>query len=121
MYAARLVKNDVIVVGFQLQEDCYAIYDSTVTVQMSNEWACEWLRIADDCTAFWVPYNAGDTLPIRAVTGGTMTNGDVIYIAKFASSGVFLIGHYMVDAQEARASMIDSIVTSTTMELLIIL
>ena len=121
MYAARLVKNDVIVVGFQLQEDCYAIYDSTVTVQMSNEWACEWLRIADDCTAFWVPYSAGDTLPIRAVTDGTMANGDVMYIAKFASSGVFLIGHYMVDAQEARANMIDSIVTSATMELLIVL
>ena len=121
VYAARLVKNNVIVVGFQVQEDCFAIYDSTVEIQMSHGWACEWLRIADDCTAFWVPYRAGDTLPTRVVTGDTMANDDVMYIAKFESDETFIVGHYTVDAQEARSNLIGSIVASTTMELLVIL
>ena len=129
---ARLTKNDITdiaVVGYQSNNYCYAGY-STIEVESIRgpEWACERLHIADDCTAFWVPYSAGDTLPTRAVTGGAMTTGgNVMYVTKFfaivyGTVQMSVIGHYTEEAQETRSSIGgDQKLTSATMELLVIL
>ena len=125
---ARLTQNDITIVGYQLDNNCYAGYFAIEVAARPGlvEWACERLRIADDCTAFWVPYSAGDTLPTRAVTGGVMRNeGRVVYVAKFFyivyGIQVSVIGHYIEQAQEARSTDGANKITSATMELLVIL
>ena len=44
---------------------------------------CDRLRIREGCTIFWVPYKAGEPLPLQAVIGSVMANGDVAYVVKF--------------------------------------
>ena len=120
---ARLEKNDVTYLGYENIDkgDCYASTPESSAVSTLGGFTCERLRMANDCTAFWVPYNAGDTLPTRAVAGGTMTNGDVMYVAKFHDGQRWLVGYYTVESQKAHSTFGVAYPTSATMELLIIL
>ena len=121
---ARLKKNNVTTLGYELLglRSCYASTpDSGKVNALIDKWKCERLRIVNGCTAFWVPYNAGQTLPARAVTGGAMTNGDVMYVAKFQSRSNLYCGYYTEEGQEAHATNTGSRIKSTRMELLVIL
>ena len=79
----------------------------------------ECLRIADDCTVFWVPYTAGDPLPATAVTGGIMVSGDVAYVIEFDSETVTVSGYYTEGATSA-VSTYHGMRISNTMMILVI-
>ena len=85
---------------------------------------CERLRIADDCTAFWIPYTAGDPLPTRVVTGGHMVDGEVAYVIKFdilhEGAPVTISGYYTEGAPQAVSAYLGRR-TSNTMTMLVIL
>ena len=55
-----------------------------IIVSSGSSAPCERLRIADSCTAFWIPYTAGDTLPARAIIDGRTASGEVAYVLKSA-------------------------------------
>ena len=120
---ARLKKNNVTTLGYEaLVGKCYASTpDSGKVHARTDGWTCERLRIVNGCTAIWVPYNAGETLPTRAVTGGAMTNGDVMYVAKLLIRSELFCGYYTEENQEAHATNTGHRVTSMRMELLVIL
>ena len=121
---ARMKKNNATGLGYEelSTKKCYAHIPTTGPVTTFEEgWICERLRIVNGCTAFWVPYKAGESLPGRAVTGGAMANGDVMYVAHFPRFGISFCGYYTEEGQEARSATWSSVVTSKTMELLVIL
>ena len=121
---ARLKKNNVTTLGYEVLglRGCFASTpDSGKINGIIEKWKCERLRIVNGCTAIWVPYNAGESLPARAVTGGAMPSGDVMYVAKLQSGGRVFCGYYTEEGQEAVATTTGSWAKSTRMELLVIL
>ena len=122
MRVARLKKNDVTTLGYEYINESRCVAATLErTVSTTGGYTCERLRISDDCTAFWVPYKAGKTLPARAVTGGTMTNGDIMYVAKFWRRGNWFSGFYTVEIQTAYSTFERIRFSSKVMKLLIIL
>ena len=107
---SRMLYNDNYINGYEYIPDglCFAytiVYGGTINSVSSS---CERLRIEDDCTAFWIPYRAGDPLPARAVTGGRMASGQDGYVVKFAivynSEIVTIPGYYSEGAPYAVAA-----------------
>ena len=63
---ARLKKNNVTTLGYKLLglRSCFASTpDSGKIDPLLERWTCELLRLVNGCTAFWVPYKAGESLP----------------------------------------------------------
>ena len=108
LMVSRIKYNGNYIIGYQYipHQLCFTyttVDDQIVTSSSSSP--CERLRIADDCTAFWVPYRAGDSLPARVVTGGRMASGEVGYVVKFDilynSETVTISGYYTEGASHA--------------------
>ena len=123
---SRLQFNDNFIIGYEYISDglCYAYTTVYSRIIDSASSSCERLRIEDDCTAFWIPYRAGDPLPARAVTGGRMASGQDGYIVKFAilyySETVTISGYYSEGAPYAVAAYFGHR-NSNTMMILVIL
>ena len=124
----RIKYRDNFIIGFEYipHGKCYTYMNATVDNHISSGSSaqCERLRIADDCTAFWIPYTAGDRLPARAVTGGHMASGDVAYVVKFdivyGGEALTISGYYTEGAQYA-ISYYYRLRSSSTMMMLLIL
>ena len=127
LMVSRIMYNGNNIIGYQYipHQQCftYTTVDDQI-VSSSSSAPCERLRIADDCTAFWVPYRAGDPLPARAVTGGLMASGEVGYAVKFDilhnSETVTISGYYTEGASHA-ISAYYGFRDSNTMMMLVIL
>ena len=97
-YVARFGGNDVIPVGSftTTRRDFYAnmegefigpIYESDKNLEI--------LTRNTACQVPWKPYTAGEPLPFGAVSGGRLTDGSAMYVAKLThSNGEQLIGYY---------------------------
>ena len=111
--------NDLVCYFHTMYNECYASWG---TSQFSNTggYPCQRLRIMDDCTVFWVPYTARDSIHPRAVIAGRMANGDVVYVTQFDSVH-HLSGHYVQGGDFATSPYGGSVRTSTTMMMLIVL
>ena len=127
LMVSRIKYNGNYIIGYQYipQQQCftYTTVDNQI-VSSSSSAPCERLRIADDCTAFWVSYMAGDALPAREVTGGRMASGEVGYVVKFDilynSETVTISGYYTEGASHA-ISAYYGFRNSNTMMMLVIL
>ena len=54
------------------------------------------LTVHPHCTVAWVPYKAGDTLPMNAITTGMLANGRRLYssLSWYAAAGLWRVGSY---------------------------
>ena len=54
------------------------------------------LTVHPNCTLAWVPYKAGDTLPMNAITTGMLANGRRLYssLSWYAAAGLWRVGSY---------------------------
>ena len=54
------------------------------------------LTVHPNCTVAWVPYKAGDTLPMNAITTGMLANGRRLYssLSWYAAAGLWRVGSY---------------------------
>ena len=94
----------------------------TTRIDSSSSVPCELLYIADDCTAFWVPYTAGQPIPKKAVVGGHMTSGETLYVVKFDYISITTIsGYYIEGALHAVSVYGAKARTSDVMMMLLIL
>ena len=52
------------------------------------------LTVHPNCTVAWVPYKAGDTLPMNAITTGMLANGRRLYssLSWYAAAGLWRVG-----------------------------
>ena len=124
---SRIRYNGNYLIGYQYipYKQCftYTTVDDRI-VSSGSSAPCERLRIADDCTAFWIPYTAEESLSPRAVTGGRMASGEIAYVVKFDiyedSSTIWISGYYTEGAPNA-VSAYYRIRTSNTMMMLVIL
>ena len=66
-------------------------------IDSSSSVPCELLYIADDCTAFWVPYTIGQPIPKKAVVGCQMTSGETLYVVKFDYISIRTISGYCTE------------------------
>ena len=102
---------------------CFAIWESPEFNNIQG-YPCQRLRIMEDCTVFWVPYTAGHPIHPRAVIGGHMANGDVVYVTKFDfnyQSIISLAGHYVDGADDTVATAAGVARKASTMMMLIVL
>ena len=84
---------------------------------------CQRLRIAEGCTALWVPYTPGNPINSRAVIAGHMANGSTVYVTKFDSSppAKSLAGHYVEGGTHTIGNHAGVSMSSTVMMMLVIL
>ena len=58
----------------------------------------EFLDVENGCQVVWVPYSAGDSLPMRAVAGGYISGGGVadtdLYVIRGGTPGYTVVGYY---------------------------
>ena len=54
------------------------------------------LTVHPNCTVAWVPYKAGDALPMNAIVTGMLANGRRLYssLSWYATAGYWRIGSY---------------------------
>ena len=114
--------NDIVCFYDSRTSNCYAIWESPEF--SSQGYPCQRLRIMEDCTVFWVPYTAGHPIHPRAVIGGHMANGDVVYVTKFDFNYppvLSLAGHYVEGAADTVATAGGVARKTSTMMMLIVL
>ena len=81
---SRMQKDGNDIVGYLVHglKNCYGWYVDR-QIDSGSGLLCQYLRVKEGCTLFWVPYIVGQSLPPRSVIGGTMANGDVNHVIKF--------------------------------------
>ena len=116
--------GDDIVCYFNAQQSvCYGIWESP-EFNSNQGYSCQRLRIMEDCAIFWVPYTAGHPIHPRAVIGGYMANGDVVYVAKFDFNYppvLSLVANYVEGADDTDATAGGVARKTSTMMMLIVL
>ena len=99
---ARLkVNGNDLVCKFEDGVGCSGGVLGSTTYKSNQGYQCERLRVVEGCTIFWVSYTAGEPIPAQAVIGGSMANGDGVYVVKFdyahANGQVWSIVSYYIE------------------------
>ena len=92
-YVARMQRDGSDFVGHLRadRDDCFSRQD--VGFQSSDGYPCQYLRIRDGCTVYFVSYESSATLPPNALIGGYTAEGLLIYIGKKGMiSGYYIPG-----------------------------
>ena len=79
-FAARMQNDGTDFIGFfrASQYDCYSRHDEGF--KNSDGYPCQYLRIRDGCTVYFVDYEIGTPLPHNAMIGGYTAVGLPVYI-----------------------------------------
>ena len=78
-FAARMQKKGNDILGYQLHEICYS-RDEEGKLKSTHGYPCQYLRIRDGCTVFYMKYELGTPLPPNAMIGGYTAGGLPVYI-----------------------------------------
>ena len=117
--------NDVVCYFTRALLRCYGAMATTGPYFNSHQgYPCQRLRIMEGCTIFWVPYTARDPIPHRAVTAGSMANGDRVYVTKFGYNNSLILtlaGHYVEGADATVSPLGWATRRSSTMMMMVIL
>ena len=85
---------------------------------------CEVLVLSPNCTAAWVPYEAGQPIPTGAETAGPTMDGEATYTVMFAPNGnpdKYRIGYYTVANGYGTITYSNAHHYATTMKMLVLL
>ena len=78
-FAARMQKNGNDLVAFQVHSTCYA-RDEEGVFMSSHGYPCQYLRIRDGCTVYYIKFELGAPLPPNALVGEYTAGGLPVYI-----------------------------------------
>ena len=123
---SRLQKDGNDIVGYLVHgfKNCYGWYVDRQIDSISGL-LCQYLRVKEGCSLFWVPYIVGQSLPPRSVIGGKMANGDVNHVIKFRkllSAGLIHAAGYFTTGTSYGVGFYDyKKLTATSMHILIVL
>ena len=86
-YAARMQKDRNDIVAHQLGPACYS-RDEEGPFKSTQGYPCQYLRIRNGCTVYYMKYELGTPLPPNSLIGGYTAGGLPVYIAiKGGSTG----------------------------------
>ena len=117
-YIGRLVWNDDILPGNYVVEvtQVQSVLDDQIAVAEGTE---EVLSVNPSCPLLWLPFHAGDTLPLGAQAGGFLdSTGSILYVMRAYGDQYLNFGYYDPDAQQGLIPY-GAKRTPTDMELLI--
>ena len=81
----------------------------------------KFLTMDPACTLLWMPYTAGEKLPIGAVSGGLLSDGSTTYVSNVnRDDGRLSFGHYNTDAALVYYGW-TGVLTKTSMDILVLL
>ena len=101
--AVRLKYNDEILPGRFIQDTSkvksVSLVNGPFKVNEDPTSAVEFLAVSDVCSVAWVPYNAGDQMPSKAVIGWRKRNGKPLLVASLWMKNAemeskYLYGYY---------------------------
>ena len=94
-FAARLEKGGNNFGGFyfEVRKICFTDGDDGEPVRSDGGSPCQYLRVRDGCTVYYVDYEIGSPVPPNAVMSGYTTTGVPIYLCGHRNIGR-LLGYY---------------------------
>ena len=123
IYLARILTGNSLLVGkFTLLGNFWA-NDEGVKVGpvLERDQDIEFLTKDSACTLLWMPYMAGEKLPVGAVSGGLLSDGSTTYVSKVThGAGRMAFGYYNTEAALVYYEL-GGAHTKTTMEVLVLL
>ena len=123
IYLARIVSGDVVLIGkLNTQKGEFRGNRGGLNVGPIhvNDKNIEFLSKDPACLLPWMPYTAGEPLPVGAVTGGRLNDGSATYAAKIFHDGNANFGYYDPTLSLAYYEW-SGVRTATSMELLVLL
>ena len=123
IYLARIVSGDVVLIG-KLNTQRNVFWGNKGGVRVGplhvNDKNIEFLSKDPACPVPWMPYKAGEPLPVGAVTGGRLNDGSATYVAKIIHDGNANFGYYDPILSLAYYEW-SGVRTATSMELFVLL
>ena len=93
-YTIRMQKNGSDYIGhLRAGYDSCLARDDQGAFRSDSGYPCQYLRISEGCTVFYVAYKLGSPLPLNAVIGGYTAEGASLYIGR--PSGSTITGYYI--------------------------
>ena len=77
-FVARLQKDGNDFLGYMLQSICYC-KDGEGVLKSKQGYPCQYLRVSDSCTVYYVDYKLGAPLSSKALIGGYTADGLPVY------------------------------------------
>ena len=120
LYLARMIKDGTLVVGkYDNPQRRFFANNEGVLVIETNE-GIELLTMDLTCTLLWMPYIAGDLLPVGAISGGRLLDGSITYVCKIIQGDHLVFGYYNIESELAYYEL-GGVHTTTSMEILLLL
>ena len=123
---SRIVRRLIYLSGYY---PCYnefqQCYGGTGSLRINSyHYVCELLLVEPHCTVGWLPFSAGDHLPMNTVSTGPTTTGELTYVVRFYPTEFPLqqiIGYYTIESARAYGTFGSAHRISTSMEILVVL
>ena len=122
-YAARIVSGEALLIGtfYTGAEDFWGNKQSTsIGPVCEADQDIEFLSKDATCPLPWMPYTAGEPLPLGAVAGGHLADGSATYVARVMHNNRFVFGYYNPQSASAYYES-GGIHTTTSMDMLVLL
>ena len=97
LYVARIVSDDAVLIGkWNTGSELFRANIEGIKMGPINgkEHDIDFLFKGADCPLSWMPYKAGEPLPIGSVAGGHLTDGSVTYVIKIIIPNDVVFGYY---------------------------
>ena len=123
-YAARITSDGAVLIG-TIYTSPAAFWANKQGVSIGPVYEADQdieLLLKDaTCPLPWMPYTAGEPLPLGAVAGGHLADGSAIYVAKIISGGWLVVfGYYNPESAIAYYESF-GVHTATSMDILVLL
>ena len=90
-FAARLQKDGNDLVGYRLKNHgCLSMDEGGKINTFYDGQPCQWLRIHDGCTVYYMDYELNTALPPNAVIGGYTSEGLPVYVGRHRNPGYYI-------------------------------
>ena len=120
---ARIFSGDVVLIGnfyFQIREFWANNQGLNIGPVYEVDQDVELLMKDATCPLPWMPYTAGEPLPIGAFAGGHLADGSATYVAKVVHNDYVVFGYYHPTSALAFYET-GGIYTTTSMEILLLI
>ena len=119
MYLARIKIDKTLLVG-KFINGWFWGNNEGVRVEIYEAENVDFLTMNPACTLAWIPYTAGDLLPVGAISGGLLPHGSITYVSKVTHNDLPVIGYYNTQTELVYYELAGAH-TKKSMEILVLL
>ena len=84
-----------------------SLVDGPALVKKNLDSDVQFLVVSDSCSVVWVPYIAGNSMPLRAVVGGRKWNDGPLYVAALWTTNADMNKKYGYHDPQSRLGYVD--------------